>query len=250
MTGRLKFQIGIGVVGLFFAAIFYFVFVTRPEPSDSRNCRIDGIVPAHTVVLIDQSDPFSRTDTDWTWNLVMDEARALPKHGRLTVFPIETETPGDLVASFGRCSPGSPANANPLYENPGDIRREWERDFEGDLRLTLENLMLQTSAPTSPLMEQIEGIIARYDFSSRNEGRRLIIISDLMQRSSYYSFYESGADWERFAATDPSVPNLRGVEVAVFVARRNSGLSEAELIGFWKKYFEAAGAESFEVLRN
>ena len=63
-----------GVFGLFAAA----ALTAPPATMGDTACRLDRNDPAHTVVLIDQSDPFNENDMDWVATPIDGEARALP----------------------------------------------------------------------------------------------------------------------------------------------------------------------------
>ena len=203
---------------LCFLAIPAGLYLTKPPPTDTANCRKDNVIPAHTIVLIDQSDPFDEADVDWVWQLIFDEAKALKKHGRLTILGIDSEVPERGKQVFSRCSPGSPSRANPLYEHPGFIQQDWETKFEETMRERVSELMLTDQAPQSPLLEHMRGILRRADFRTDMPLRRIVIISDLYQHSSNYSMYNSGLNMPLMdkAAEAIEFPDFAGTSVALF----------------------------------
>ena len=84
------------VVGLFSVAAFNSAPALDPE----TECRMDRRDPAHTLLLIDQSDPFSDNDLAWVDELIDAEARSLPRFGRLTVVLPNSETPFDPTTLY------------------------------------------------------------------------------------------------------------------------------------------------------
>lgn len=230
------------VFGLFAAAAIHQPPGTDPE----TGCRLDREDPAHTVVLVDQSDPFNATDLDWVRALLDGEARELERYGRLTLIVPNSASPYDPVQVFTGCSPGSAAEANPIFQNPKMIAAAWERKFHAPLMTRADEALRDTVAPSSPLMEAMYTVADRPDFQGHVPARRLILVSDLMQHSPGFSMYKSGADGEAFASSGLAdmVAGLEGVEViARVVPRQEYPLPLAEVKAFWRDWFAAAGAE-------
>ena len=150
--------------------------------------------PAHTIILIDQSDPFSENDLAWVDELIDNEARTLPRFGRLTVVLPNSATPFDPTTLYSHCSPGSVEDANPILQNPRMIDDTWREQFYLPLTSTVGETLKTTSQPSSPLFEALYSVGDRADFQSNRKNRRLVIVSDLMQHSDGFSFYRYGAD--------------------------------------------------------
>ncbi len=230
------------VVGLFSVAAFN----QPPAVQASTGCRVDGDVPAHVVLLIDQSDPFRPNDLGWVQALADEEARALPKYGRLTVMTPSADNPYTPNVLFSACSPGSAAGANPLFQNPRMIEQAWQSKLMKPLLATLEAAMEDKVAPSSPLSEALYAIADRADFQKDAGARRLVVISDLMQHSEAYSFYKTGADYDAYLASRlaETVPRLEEVDVvARVVPRQIYDLPLADVKAFWRAYFTDAGAK-------
>ena len=230
------------VFGLFAAAAIH-----QPPATDSETgCRLDREDPAHTIVLVDQSDPFNATDLDWVRSLLDGEARGLERYGRLTVIVPNSASPYDPVQVFSGCSPGSGEEANPIFQNPKMIQQAWQRKFHAPLTERTDEALRDTVAPSSPLMEAMYTIADRPDFQAHVPARRLILVSDLMQHSPGFSMYKSGADGEAWAASGLADmrAGLEGVEVvARIVPRQQYALPLGEVKAFWQSWFAAAGAD-------
>ncbi len=231
-----------GVFGVFAVAAMSVPAATH----ETTNCRLDRKDPAHTIILIDQSDPFRSNDIDWVRELVEAEARMLPRAGRLTVIEPDLADPYAPQTLFSACSTGSPDRANAVLSNPRMIEDTWRADFRAPLIARVETALEETRQPQSPLMETLFAIADRPDFQAGGRGLRLIIVSDLIQHSDAFSFYRAGADVEAFDATllAGRVPDLKDVEViARIVPREVYDLPLGEVRAFWRGWFVNAGAE-------
>lgn len=232
------------VFGLFAAAA-----MNEPPPvNGATNCRLDRLDPAHTVVLIDQSDPFAATDVDWVRALLEDEARQLPKYGRMTIIVPSSASPFDPKTVFSACSTGSAAGANPIFQNPRMIEQAWRTRFHAPMMAAADEVLIDTVAPSSPLLEAVYVLSGRADFQGQVPARRLIVVSDLMQHSKDFSMYRSGAVYEPFEASalNSRRPGLGGVEVvARIVPRPEYPLPLEEVKAFWKRWLEEADAAGF-----
>ncbi|MEM6625693.1 MAG: hypothetical protein AAF719_03240 [Pseudomonadota bacterium] len=232
------------LVGVF--ALFAFIAFNRPPPLEiATGCRQDKRDPAHTVMLIDQSDPFNTRDFGWVEGFMESEARRLPKYGRLTVVTPSTQNPFDPPDVFVMCSPGSADKANPILENPRMIDDNWREGFFSPLKTAMDGVLADKSASNSPLFEAVYAIGDRADFQSSVDNRRLIIVSDLMQHSDAFSLYRSKTDWDAYQSSTLSsqTPQLFGVDVvARIVPRQRYDLPLDDLKAFWSQYFNGTGA--------
>lgn len=229
------------VFGLFAAAAMN----QPPATEQETGCRLDRRDPSHTIILVDQSDPFNATDLAWVRALLEDEARALPKYGRLTLSVPNAASPYDPVTVWSGCSPGSAEGANPIFQNPRMIEQAWQRKFHDPLLAGAEGVLVDNVAPSSPLMEAMFTLGDRPDFQAQTPKRRLILVSDLMQHSKDFSMYRTGTDWEAYEGTPlmDMRPGLAGVDVvARVVPRQEYALPLGEVKAFWQRWFRGTGA--------
>ncbi len=226
--------------------LFALVAFNQPPALDAITaCRVDHRDPAHTILLIDQSDPFGPNDFGWVTEFMDSEARLLPKYGRLTVLTPNAAAPYNPLEVFTHCTPGSSEDANPVTQNPRMIEDAWREDFYAPLSASVEAVLNDTSQESSPLAEAIYTIADRADFTRKTTERRFIIVSDLMQHSEGFSFYRTGADFDAFVGTrlGDEIPDLGGVDVvARIVPRQMYDLPMADLKQFWAVYFAKTDA--------
>jgi hypothetical protein len=234
------------MLGVVFALFAVVAFNQPPSLMADTSCRMDRKDPAHTIILIDQSDPFNPNDLDWVYEFVDAEARALPKYGRLTILTPNAANPYEPKRIHFACSPGSAAEANPIFQNPKMVEQSWQSDFYAPLLEQVETALLDTRQPSSPLVEAVYAVSDRADFQPGDTSRRLVLVSDLMQHSDGFSFYRAGADYEAFLGSDLArmTPRLDQVDVvARIVPRQIYDLPMAEVKAFWRAYFDEAGAQ-------
>lgn len=235
-----------GMVAAVFALFAVVAFNIEPATDIETACRVDREDPAHTILLIDQSDPFNANDFDWVNEFINTEARLLPRYGRLTVLTPNSDRPYQPNTIFIGCSPGSSEEANPILQNPQMIEATWRSEFFEPLKAKVEAALTEDEQASSPLSEAIYAVADRADFHPDVENRRFVIVSDLMQHSSGFSFYRTGADVEAFAASQlgKETPSLKGVEVvARIVPRKEYDLPMDTVKTFWAGYFDGAGAK-------
>ena len=238
-----------GAIGAMLACVFglfaVMAFNQPPALTADTNCRTDRKDPAHTILLIDQSDPFTENDLGWVQEFVDAEARTLPRYGRLTVMVPNAADPYDPNVIFAKCSPGSAEDANPILSNPRMVEDTWRDTFFHPLSSKIETALKDKRQPASPLSEALFAAADRADFQSGKKNRRLVLVSDLMQHSADYSFYKMGANYEAFGDTKLAgyMPTLDGVDVvARIVPRREYDLPLGEVKTFWRAYFRNTGA--------
>ena len=238
-----------GMIGAMLASVFGLfalaAFSASPALTPETGCRMDRKDPAHTVVMIDQSDPFNPNDLDWVSEFIDSEARTLPRFGRLTVVTPNSADPYDARIVYSHCSPGSAEDANPLLQNPRMIEDTWRETFYEPLSDEIEKALMDTRQPSSPLFEAVYSIADRADFQASRGDRRIILISDLMQHSDEFSFYRAGTDQDAFSQTRlaDQVPAMGGVEiVARVVPRQEYDLPMSDVKQFWRDYFSQTGA--------
>lgn len=237
------------MIGVMLASVFGLfalaAFMAPPTTVAETGCRMDRKDPAHTVLLIDQSDPFNPNDLGWVTEFVDSEARTLPRFGRLTVVTPNSADPYEARVVYSHCSPGSAEHANAFLQNPRMIEDTWRETFYEPMAKEIETALMDDRQPSSPLFEAVYSVADRADFQASRGDRRIILISDLMQHSDEFSMYRTGTDKEAFEATKlaDQVPDMDGVEiVARIVPRQEYDLPMSDVKAFWRDYFDEAGA--------
>lgn len=228
------------------AVIVVFV-ATRPQVDPESFCPIDGDYP-QTAILIDATDALSDSQGKAVREEINDLRRNLADHEWVGVFVLNDDNLVLPEPEVAKCNPGS--DPNPIYENPEQVMRRFERGFQQPLDDAIAQLV-ETTRPgaTSPILEMIRAVALDPNYVMTRE-RRLIIVSDMLQNVPQYSHYRDGADFDAWRDTDYARESLQvsllGVDVEILYLKRVDAkvrrLQTRSHIRFWEAYFDAVGA--------
>lgn len=242
------------VAAFFVGSGWAFVHFAHPfDPPGLRvdpetHCVVDGTLPAHTVIVFDQSNSFEQRDHDWFETILREETRLLPEGGMLSLYSI-AENPAANAPVFTLCSPGGDIDwAN---ENSRRALSRYDAFIEDAARHAGETTTLTTSA-TTPLLETILDLADRPQFTPDVPRRRLIIISDMMQNTANYDFYRDIPEIDRLIDADAEILEADFSNVCVMakmVRRAATAERRRRLKDFWENYFAETGTELYWVRR-
>ena len=238
--------IALGLVLAVLASLAVVGFWPRGEYDPETLCPTDGDY-SRTAVLIDATDALNASQV----KTIREEINALRKrltlHEWVGIFVLDEDNLVLPRPEVALCNPGDESTANPLYENPNQIRRRFEREFRAPIEASVERLAHLPPKPTSPILEMIRAVALDPNFDSTKD-RRLIVISDLLQNVSEYSHYRQGADFDQWRnmpyASEFLELSLLDVEVDILYLKRTSSrsLQTHGHVAFWNDYFGAVGA--------
>ena len=222
-------------------------FVNRAPALDEGNGCVRGqlVPPAHTVVLIDQTDSLGQRQIDYVKTLILLEYDRLQPGERLTVRPID-ENPDSSAREFSRCRVRRGADVLGIGANPEMIEADFRRIVGNPLNNYLNSLAEAPTAEVSPILETIASALDSPDFGANVPERRLIVISDMAQHSPLADQY---ARPQALALRPDSREllhrDLSGVDVRVHYIRRPSlvGLQNAAHREFWTRWLRSEGAD-------
>lgn len=208
-----------GILG----GISYAAFILKPAEYDPDTLCLADTVPPHSVVIVDKTDLYSREQADQISSLILMQRDTLGVGERLSLFELNEN--GDLADtnSFSLCNPGSGEQVNPLYRNPARIQARYEAAFAGPLERALADLMTPKDAPQSPILEALAGLAQEDGFTADVPGRRIVLVSDMLQNSDLFTVYGRGR-----GALEDRLPDARDV-AAGLEAEFGDGLRGAQL---------------------
>lgn len=228
----------------------YVVFAPgSPERDAETGCPETGPA-ALTAIMIDATDrigAISRADV----LARLEEYVAASREDEMVIGfearPVGEEVDEPLLTV---CHPGDPEEASEWTQNPRLIRRRLEERFRQPLDALFRDLLGRGEAPTSPLMESVQGVAV--SFLGREEyvdiPKRLVLVSDLMQHSEYLSFFrQPGVDYDTFSRShgaDALSTDLRGTTVDILFVQREAHdrvPSTRGLAEFWGRWIEDQG---------
>jgi hypothetical protein len=202
--------------------------------------------PSHTVVLVDQTDALPPDELDFARALIKNEYHWLPEDGVLTVRTLRADPSrsGDAIVV---CRMRDGAEANEFTENRKAVQRDFERMAGAQLEQFLARMAQAETESASPLIEEIIRIYRRQDFGEDVKGRRLVLLSDMLQHSAQLSQYGRWTPSRGLPASlrEEADMDMRNIDVRVqYVRRPGNGLQGKAHEGFWKKFFEERGART------
>lgn len=233
------------------ALVPIFVSVLKVPYDEETLCPSDREY-AHTVILIDKTDPLTATQEDLLRRMINQIKDEMQLYEKLSVYVLDDRNYAFPTPRFALCNPGSGDNASPLYQNPRLIHQRFTEKFGQPLSDALAGIRLGDTRPNSPIMEMIASIAELKDFKPSKERRRLIIFSDMLQHMPEYSQYHAAPDFKTFADTPYArrlSVEMTGVSVRiVYLLRAGSERRQTNAHGlFWEQYFARLGARLDEI---
>lgn len=213
---------------------------------DADLCPVDG-PRSVTAVLLDVTDPISDiTKIDLKRQFQKAVAEVEPG-GLIEVYALTSEE-GKLKKTFAGCNPGDGEHADVWTTNPKKIQERWRKGFDDPLKEVERGIGEDTAATSSPIMAGIQRIVIESLNSLASEGKSktLYVASDMIEHTSSFSIYKSGADYGKFensAAQDRFRTPLDGIAVQFLVFQRDTNKPIAELPEFWGTWVVANGGE-------
>jgi hypothetical protein len=215
----------------------------------SSGCPVTGY-DSVTVVLVDLTDPVNPVQAAALRNALTDIRNAVPKYGRLEVYPLEPTTAHVIEPLFAACSPGNAKNvASDIYGNRELADRLWHKKFANRLDAVVDQIRKLPDADNSPLFEGIQSVAVTAFGAPPAEHakeKRLIVISDMLHNTHDLSMYGTVPAFEVFKVTPYHSrirPSLRDVNVDIYIIARETrhNVQQPPLYTFWVEYFEDAG---------
>ncbi len=211
-------------------------------------CPLDGRHD-RTAILIDASDPLSATQVKRVREHIEDLRLHLELHEWVGLYVLGEDNLVLPRPVFALCNPGNAEQANPLYENPDRIRRQFAERFQAPMVEAVERLAEENTEEqsTSPILEMVRAVAT--DRGYRSSGRRrLVIVSDMLQNTPQYSHYSGEPDFGAFResgyAGDFLNLSLLDVDVEILYLKRTktAALQTYGHVRFWEQYFDAVDA--------
>lgn len=217
-----------------------------PALDQATGCPQGQLIPkTHTVVLVDQTDALSPRQINYAKSLILLEYQRLPPGGRLTVRPID-ENPQSVARDFSRCRVRRGNEVSGIATNPDLIEAEFRRSVGDALNGYLEGLETQATAPASPIIETIDTVAEAADFGGNVETRRLVVLSDMAQKSDVVDQYRDPGFYQVGPARGRADQPLEGVTARIHYLRRPelARLQTESHRQYWREWFEAGGADA------
>jgi hypothetical protein len=236
----------VALVALYIGAGFW-AREQRVDIDEASLCPKSGPT-AVTAVLVDRSDPLSQQQAQHIRQVLERVVNEALIGGRVALYVAEADAFAALPPVLALCNPG--AEANPLYQNPKQIRVRYQEKFRGRLDAEAAALLRATTRTTSPVMESIKAVcIDAFGSAPRGVPLRLVVVSDFLQHSPIADHYRE-RDFETIFK-DPRLATVlvdcKGAEVEMLYLLRpgkdgRPTLQTRAHQRFWDLYFQRLNA--------
>jgi len=237
----------IGVCVLIICILIVSALALKGEEYDPESLCPDK-TDAHTVIVLDKTDTFSKNQQRFILNFINQEKNKLETSEKFSIFTLTENTYMSPEPIFSKCNPGTGKTANKLYQNPRKMQSRFDSFFSKPLKENMNNMLLDNTGSKSPIFEMIRELSLRDDFSNDVGKRTLIIVSDMMHHTSKFSHYKNRSSYEYFSEKSYAyevATSLNTVDVKIiYLLRDKLGYVQGpKHLSFWKDYFEDMGAE-------
>lgn len=202
----LKFFLVLGSGLALIGAIVVGSVVLTPDPIDSTTlCPRRGVL-AVNAVLVDRSDPISPLQATQIRNALDAIVRNAQAGERIDLYVADADGRAAPAPVLSLCSPGR--EANPIYQNPDNIRRRFDEAFRRPIEDAIDALLSPSRSDSSPIMESIKtACVGSFGSLSPSIPARLTIVSDMLQNSPMMNHFRD-RDFAQFLTSSRLAPVL------------------------------------------
>lgn len=250
LRGLVLATLGLLLIGAFVAG-YWWVQRTHAVLDAETNCPVSGPTGIH-VILFDRSDPITDQQAQRI-RQSLDRYKSDAAFGtRFEIYTFEGDTTHVLKPKLVICAPGKPGDANPLTENPEQIRKRYDTNFSTVLDQTVEELLRASRQNTSPIIESLRAASIT-SFGSIDAGHiplRLTMVSDMVQHTGLNSHFQTEPNFAALSRSNswPELqPQLKGAEVDILyllrptAARKGVPIQNRGHQAFWEQLVSATG---------
>ena len=231
-----------------FLAVFQFGLQNEQISYDTATlCPIDQESPKYVALVFDKSDTYNKVQRKFLHRFFIKFKADLIAGTRISIYVIDDQKDRDIVPDFVVCAPRKGEDANAFYENPKQIRKRWQQQFEQPLDRAIEDFMQASKADFSPILEIFQ-TIALSAFPARDSlaERQIILISDMLQHTAEWSHYRGQMDISTLKKTNYYQrinTDLKNAEVQVLYVRREGKekLQTKRHAYFWADFVKSIG---------
>jgi hypothetical protein len=251
-----------GLISVLAISVFVaWIKVTKPEPVDTRSgCPLGAGVPkAHTIVLVDQTKPLTEDQRAYVKTLILREYQHLNLSDRFSVVGLklprtDAPPPGQQPThnlDFSRCRIEMESETSLFTQSELITAARFNQLMGKDLDNFINELATASERKESPIVDTIDSLAEGVLFGSPQIKRRLVIVSDMAQKSSRLSHYPN--DGYLYAFRDMgglrASSSLEKMQVRVHYLRRDqlANIQVPDHRRFWIEYFNASGTSDVNI---
>jgi hypothetical protein len=222
-VGTLLILASVAVVA---GALGYLILNQQPE-RDSDSLCAPALERGQTIILVDKTDLWNEAQADrleqHIWWLVSTKMQT---EERLSIFAFNDQLQAGFKPLFSFCKPPSGETADDIVKSKDYYNRRYKKQFIEPLRAVLENIKKAEEKDCSPIIEVLFDVLTRREIMEHPGPTRIVLISDLAENSSLYSFYRTTKCRRRAPGVDPS-QDVK--DITAFIQDRSHALKDREL---------------------
>jgi hypothetical protein len=240
----LSFVICAAIVGI---GAFYFIAQRTYVPLEADTLCPKAGITSQTVVLLDTTDPLADVTKQEVLSRLGDASAGVPKGGLLQVWVLAAD-PAATKPALSLCNPGNGQDIDPVIGNPTLAKKRWGEKFEGPVEAAMNASVAGTEQHFSPILAGIQKIAAERLSSAalQQVPTTIIVVSDLLENTPYYSHFKDGLDFATFEAKAGAryLTQLHGAAVDFWMVQRaRKDIDATALATFWLKWVDASGGK-------
>ena len=248
IVGIVMILAALGALGVFG---YFRIMLGNETELTTELCPANGPT-GHLAILLDTTDPLEETHVLRTRQIVRKMIDDVPVGTRISFSTVSPDSDVRQSAFFTICKPLSRHEVSQLNKNPELVQEQFNEKFAIPVETALDSLLTIPTAPNSPIMEGLQEFASRIpDFTTTTDRpRELVLMSDLMQHSEVFSFYEGGT-WKSFVEANLTERFGLAISGSKFTILRIPRIVEMAAIvdDFWARYLMFQGIDEVRIER-
>lgn len=252
LRGLLLALLGLALIAAFGIG-YWWVQRTHPVLDAETNCPLSGPTAIHAL-LFDRSDPITDQQAQRIRQAIERYKQDASFGTRFDIYTFEGDTAHVLKPKLVICAPGKASEANPLIENPEQVRKRYDSKFAAVLDQTVDDLLRASRQSSSPIIESLRAASIT-SFGTVDAGRmplKVTMISDMVQHTPLNSHFQAEPNFGALAHSQawPTLqPQLKGAEVTILYILRPTAVRAKAPIqtrghqAFWEQLIAASGGQ-------
>ncbi|MGR5132169.1 hypothetical protein [Vibrio alfacsensis] len=209
-------------------------------------CRTDGFVSRETVLVIDKTDVFSKTQS----MIVKKEIRKMVENSEVDerfTFYVMSENTDQNIDKLVVCNPSNGSDKNEYTSNVKRLRKRWEENFLNPLLQSLSRVTDEEhTANSSPILEMMKYASINTMYDSEALEKRMVMVSDMLHYTQSFSHYRKLDAYENYKSTPYALeqaPHMDGVDVTILYLSRpkNANLQTVRHVTWWEHHIVENG---------
>lgn len=219
-------------------------------------CYKDDVPTDIIAILIDSTEPLDEKTVAHAKAKIKIIINDSPINTLINLYAIETGSEKHIKPIANLCKPDDGSTASELTSSPAWIRKIFNEKFDLPLSAHLDGLLKMPPSTSSPIIESLQSAVIESFLAHENSGQdRIVLISDMIQNTSMYSFYKENLSFDSYFSkvrnSGAGVLDLRDVNVQVLVVPNDvPNIDMYDLTTFWGKFFIEANANSHISIRR